>query len=147
MFISGTGADQIEPFVPPWMGNLIAAIVFFVLALQTYSAEVPKIEKDEELGSIQSEIQPSNPGRSETMSLIVGLSFSNIAGGLAVGFAEKMNVSFVSFLVFIASFVLWLMGYYIGKFLRSRINLELINQFAAFSLAFVAILQLKDLFY
>ena len=65
MFISGTGADQIEPFVPPWMGNLIAAIVFFVLALQTYSAEVPKIEKDEELGSIQSEIQPSNPGSSE----------------------------------------------------------------------------------
>ena len=40
------------------------------------------------------------------MSLIVGLSFSNIAGGLAVGFAEKMNVSFVSFLVFIASFVI-----------------------------------------
>ena len=68
MFVAGTGADQIEPFVPPWMGNLIAAIVFFVLALQTYSAEVPKIEKDEELGSINPEIQPSTPGSSEVKS-------------------------------------------------------------------------------
>ena len=65
-----------------------------------------KKEEDLELGLLTTTIAERKIGgenltqtdkkyvnRTELISLIIGLSFSNIAGGIAVGFSEKLDVT------------------------------------------------------
>jgi len=148
-FISVLIGDFLRRFLTPQVGELLGGLVFLTLGFltiaETYMMDQEDQEIDEEVGqkleSLASKSSLVRVSRQEAFGLGLGLSVTNIAGGVGAGLAG-FEVVRMTLLMFVFSILPISLGQWIGQRTASRFPQRWMNITAATVLTGFGLLKL-----